>query len=261
VLDQPHTEIPRPAAFVIVPDDIVVGGIGVGAEIPLDEVSRFVGGEAEQDMEFVDIARVKADRMADFGGRIAVLEEIVGHLRGTGLFAGSLEAEDEEIHDETIVLENERGKLQSADETVRVRVGHVLVGQHSVVLSRDIVGQVAVQDESEETLQEGGIHLLVDLRELRLHQDDTFALGCLLDAVQVVDSLTPLVHQERRRFGVGRFDPGREEAAFVRLEEEILVEISVRDLLHRFDIVTRDELVVGVEELDTGFLEGSLSEQ
>jgi len=37
--------------------------------------------------------------MADFGGRVAVLEEIAGHLRGTSHLAGSLEAEDEEIHD------------------------------------------------------------------------------------------------------------------------------------------------------------------
>jgi len=159
------------------------------------------------------------------------------------------------------VLENERGEPQSADEAVGVRVGHVLVGQHRVVLSRGVVDQVAVQDKSEETLQESEIHLLVDLRESRPHQDDTFALGHLPDVVQVVDSLAPLVHQEWRRFGIGRLDPGREGAAFVRFEEEILVEISVRDLLHRLSIVTRDEHVVGVEELDTSFLEGSLSEQ
>jgi len=62
-------------------------------------------------MKFLDIARVKTDMVADFRGRIAVLAEIVGHLRGTGHLAGSLEAEDEEIHDEAVDLENERGKL------------------------------------------------------------------------------------------------------------------------------------------------------
>ena len=101
--------------------------------------------------------------MADFSGRIAVLEEIVGHLRGTSHLAGALETEDKEIHDETIVLENERGELQSTDETVSVRVGHVLVVQHRVVLRCNVVGQVVVQDESEEALQEGEIDLLVDL--------------------------------------------------------------------------------------------------
>ena len=37
--------------------------------------------------------------------------------------------------------------------------------------------------------------------------------------------MTPLVDEERRRFSIGRLDPGREEASLVRLEEEELVEI------------------------------------
>jgi len=63
VFDQPRMAIPRPASFVAVPGDAVVGGIEVGAEIPLDEVSCFVGSEAEQDVELVGIVRVKMDRM------------------------------------------------------------------------------------------------------------------------------------------------------------------------------------------------------
>ena len=50
VLDQPHTTIPRPATLVIVPDDVVVCGIGIGTEVPLDEISRFFCGESEEDM-------------------------------------------------------------------------------------------------------------------------------------------------------------------------------------------------------------------
>jgi len=45
------------------------------------------------------------------------------------------------------------------------------------------------------------------------------------------------------------------------LSSERQLEISVRDLLQRLDIMTRDELVISAKELDTGFLEGSLSEQ
>jgi len=73
--------------------------------------------------------------------------------------------------------------------------------------------------------------------------------------------LTPLVDEERCGFGIGRFDPSGEETTFVGFEVKELIEVSIGDLLHRFDIVTRDEGVVGVEELDTRFLESSLSEE
>ena len=36
---------------------------------------------------------------------------------------------------------------------------------------------------------------------------------------------------------------------------------SVGDLLHRLDVIARDELVVRVEELDAGLLERPLREQ
>ena len=88
------------------------------------------------------------------------------------------------------------------------------------------------------------------------------------DVRQVVGPLTPLVDEERRRLGVCGLDPGREEASLVRLEEEELVEIlvkdqlaigsatghddettySVGDLLNGLNIIARDELVVRVEE-------------
>ena len=47
MLDQTHAAIMRPAALVVVSDDIVVRGIKVGAEVSLDEVVRLVGCEAE----------------------------------------------------------------------------------------------------------------------------------------------------------------------------------------------------------------------
>ena len=50
VLDQPHTAIPWPTAFVVVSDNVIVSGVGVGTEVPLNKVSRFIGSEAEQDV-------------------------------------------------------------------------------------------------------------------------------------------------------------------------------------------------------------------
>ena len=82
-----------------------------------------------------------------------------------------LETEDEEIHYETAVLENERRELESANEVARVRVG-----QRRVVPHCDVV-----RDESEKMPQEGEIDLLVDLRQFCLRQDDALAPGHLPD--------------------------------------------------------------------------------
>ena len=90
--------------------------------------------------------------------------------------------------------------------------------------------------------------------------------------------MTPLVDEEGWRLGVGRLDPGWEQATFIRLEEQELVEVlmkgvstifgatwmityGVRDLLHRLNVVARDELVIGVEELNACLLERALGEQ
>ncbi|KAF9645953.1 hypothetical protein BDM02DRAFT_3271340 [Thelephora ganbajun] len=66
-------------------------------------------------MQLVDVVRVERDKMRDFRGRIAVLNKIAWHPRETSHLAGTLETEDEEIHDETVELEGEGGKLQSTD--------------------------------------------------------------------------------------------------------------------------------------------------
>lgn len=85
------------------------------------------------------------------------------------------------------------------------------------------------------------------------------------------------MHPLKKLAAYGWFDPSREEATFVRLEEEELIEIlrrlsvrqrkgredetySISDLLNGFDIVARDQFVVCIEELDTSFLESPLSQ-
>jgi hypothetical protein len=121
--------------------------------------------------------------------------------------------------------------------------------------------QVVVHDETQETVEKSEIDLFVDLRQLSFHQDVAFSLASFPNFVQVVDSLTPLVDEERSGFGIGGLDPGGEETTFVGFEIEELIEVSIGDLLHRFNVVTRDELVVGVEELNSCFLERALGEE
>ena len=125
VLDEAHAAVARPALAIRVADEVGVVGIRVGAEVALDEVARLLRSEAEEDVYPVDITRVEADGVTCLRSNVAVLQEVVRHLRGTSHLARALQAENEQIQDETIVLEDEGGELKSADEAVRVRVGHV----------------------------------------------------------------------------------------------------------------------------------------
>ena len=129
VLDETHTTISWPAALVVVPNDIVVRRVRVCAEVPLNEVTRLLCSEAEEDVDPVNVTGVQPDRMARLGCRVTVLQEVVRHLQWTGHLARALQAENEEIKDETIVLEDESQELEASNQTVRVRVRHVLVRQ------------------------------------------------------------------------------------------------------------------------------------
>ena len=47
---------------------------------------------------------------------------------------------------------------------LRISKRLTLVGQHRVILGRDVVRQVVIQNETQETVEEREIDLLVDLR-------------------------------------------------------------------------------------------------
>lgn len=64
-------------------------------------------------------------------------------------------------------------------------------------------------------------------------------------------TLAPLVDQEWWRFSVGGFDPRWEEASFVRLVPQVLVQVGVCNLLQGLYIVHRHQVTVQVHELDT----------
>ena len=53
-------------------------------------------------------------------------EEVVGHLRRSTHVGRPLEAEHQQVHDQPVVLDHERRELQTANDTVTVRMVHVL---------------------------------------------------------------------------------------------------------------------------------------
>ena len=113
--------------------------------------------------------------MAHLGGLVAEGEEVVGHLRAARDLARAREAEDEQVEHQAVVLHHEGGELQPAHDAVRVGVVHVLEGDVDVVLGRHVVGDVVVEDEAEQAVEQREVHLLVHLGELRLHAHDAVA--------------------------------------------------------------------------------------
>lgn len=77
-------------------------------------------------MDAVDVAAVQSDWVSALRGSVLKTEEVVGHLRGTSHLTGTVQAENQEVHHQTVVLHDERGKLETPDDAVRVGVVHVL---------------------------------------------------------------------------------------------------------------------------------------
>lgn len=63
-------------------------------------------------------------------------------------------------------------------------------------------------------------------------------------------TLAPLVDQQWWWFSVSRFDPGWEEASLVCLVPQVLVKVSICDLLQGLHVIHRHQMTVQVHELD-----------
>mmetsp|Transcript_4532 Transcript_4532/g.13244 ORF Transcript_4532/g.13244 Transcript_4532/m.13244 type:complete len:1314 (+) Transcript_4532:2393-6334(+) len=261
VLHEPHARVPGPALAVVVAHHVLVVGVGVLREVALDEVLGLLRGEAEEDVELVDVAGVEPHGVARLRGHVREGEEVVGHLGRARELRRAGEAQGEEVEDEPVVLADEGGELEAAHEAVGVGVVHVLEGDGHVVLGRHVVGDVVVHDEPKQAVEQGQVNLLEHLLELGLHHDHALAVGGVPDVSEVVHAQRPLVHEQGRRLRVRRLDPVGQQAALVRLVPEVLVEVGVSDLLQGLDLVDGHEVGVEVHELDAHLLEGALREE
>lgn len=77
-------------------------------------------------MYAVNVSAVEADGVGALCGCILERQEVIGHLRGSSHLTGPVEPQHQQVHDQAVVLHDERGKLQTTDDTVRVGVVHVL---------------------------------------------------------------------------------------------------------------------------------------
>lgn len=157
-------------------------------QIALYELFGLVGREAEQDVNAVDVSHVEPNRMRALDLDVLIGEEVVGQLWRSGHLARASQTEYEQVEHEPVVLHDERGELQTAYDTVRVRVVHVFVVDHNVVLRCHVVGDVVVHDETKQAVEECQVDLLVHLFEFRFEHYVALAFCGVPDVVQVVNA-------------------------------------------------------------------------
>ena len=61
---------------------------------------------------------------------------------------------------------------------------HVLIVDHHVVLSSHVISNVMIHDETEESVKQGQINLLVELLEGALHHDVTLTITRLPNVLE-----------------------------------------------------------------------------
>ena len=123
---------------------------------------------------------------------------------------------------------------------IRHSIGRQEVRSSSnMALSESEEKEKRFEHSPKQSIEKRQVHFLVELFEPSFEHDVAFAFARVPYVLQIVQTLTPLVDEQRRGFRVGGLDPGREETTLVRLVPQVLVQVRVGDLLERFDVRTR----------------------
>lgn len=139
MLDQTHAAVPWPALFVVVAYDILIVWIWVFSEEALDKVSRILFVKLKNYVNLVDIAHVKAYRVAYFSFHVLETHKLVWLIYWTCKLKSPLLSKHTQVKHQSIVLEHKARELESSNEAIRVGVTHVLVRHNNVVLRRHVV--------------------------------------------------------------------------------------------------------------------------
>ena len=70
-----------------------------------------------------------------------------------------------------------------------------------VVLGRDVVREIVVQDKAQKSIEQRKVDLLINLRQNSFHEYIAFALAGLPDIREIVNALAPLKRVPVRRKG------------------------------------------------------------
>eukprot|EP00438_Fugacium_kawagutii_P036610 Skav217820 [mRNA] locus=scaffold889:237880:242886:- [translate_table: standard] len=160
MLHASHAAVSRPAHLVGVADNVLVVGIWVLGQEPLNQILGVLLVEAEDHDESIQVTAVQPDGMSQFRVHILEGQELVRQLRRTCNLGGSGQTQHQQIQHHAVVLEDKGAKLQTLDEAVGVGVVHVLVVDHDVVLRGHVIRNVVIHNEPQQSIQQGQVHLL-----------------------------------------------------------------------------------------------------
>ena len=76
-------------------------------------------------------------------------------------------------------------------------------------LCSEVVGEVVVDDQTEEAIEKRQVNLFVHSCKGRLDADYAVSFRSVPDIGQIIHAQTPLVNQQRRWLSVRRLDPAR----------------------------------------------------
>jgi hypothetical protein len=110
-LHQPHSAVFGPAFLVVIAHDVFIVGVGIFGQVPLDEVFGFVLLEFKDNEKFVYVSAVHAYGVSHFRLDVFETHEIVRLLRGTRQVRGPAQAKCQKVQNQSVILENEGGKL------------------------------------------------------------------------------------------------------------------------------------------------------
>ena len=171
-----HSLVLGPAPLAVVAHNVFVVWIWILREELLDEVARIFLIKHENDVNFFHVSHVHSNGVAHLHMPIRKASEFIGKRRCARKICRAGEAEYEKIEHEAIELLNKGRKLESTNETDRIYMIHVLERKLHVILCRDVVCNVMVDDEAQQPIQHGKIYSLAHLVELRLNEHDSLAL-------------------------------------------------------------------------------------
>ena len=101
--------------------------------------------------------------MPRFGLNVCEGEELVGQGGGARNLRGSREPQEQQVEHQAVVLEHERGELQTPNQSEGIDMGHVLEAHAHVVLGGDVIRNVMIHYQTQQPIQQSQVDLLVHL--------------------------------------------------------------------------------------------------
>jgi hypothetical protein len=103
------------------------------------------------------------------------------------IFKRSL-TQNQQIQHQSIVLDHKRRHLETTNDAITVCVVHVFVVDDNVIFGRHVIGNVVIDNQTQQSVEQRQIDLFVEFLEARFEQNVAFTFVDIPDVLQVVDA-------------------------------------------------------------------------